>query len=920
MKLKKWCVSVLALLCFGFLFGGVMAFAEDAAPVYTKIESLEGHIEASSTYNDDSLAYELSKLANSGRGIWRAQWGYTSNPSADEWIQIDLQETKTIGKVVLHNEEGKAYARKFVVFGSLDGQAWFELARYEGGDSDWSDDNTVELVFDAAQARYVKVSLREKGLDGTNYLVGMSEIEIFETDQPATAQQRPYTEIEADVIPDATLDGSDAALLTDGITADQTSTAPYWTGGWKSAAATDTDEIVFDAGEVISFGGISLFPRCATTSSSVPCSVSGFPRAFAIYSSVDGAEYTLVKGQEYSDYEADLSWNDFLFDRPVQARYVKFAVTERGVDAGGTSYLTQLAEAKAYRADFEVSLEYTLVKPQSAEASGSWDDGHAPENAYDGSYSTSWVAPWGYAAHRYADESITYDLGESKVIGRIDYHVSDVNVPNSFRVLVSEDGENWGVLFRQDSPQYAEGVLSVIFDSVSARFVKTEVYEKGANGSNYLAGFTEIEVYETDEEEAYAAVEYLTELTGQASVAVTSTQDPNTPDKLTNGLTANTNAQSDYWMTTPSASAEVDGSATATGFDGFYFSFAEVTEVDSLWLFPRFDGVPGSAIGFPADFSVVYSQNGQEWYEIASYTDYQVQAGWNEFRFPGRVSAKYIGVYVRERGMNGDLYTIEMAEAKLFRAQGDRSAMTGDLILDSSRITVTPYEPADFIYTWQEFSLDLSQHFSYSLPGELEYTVESGGGAIEMRDGVPCYVLTPETTGSVAVKISAHPEGKTAPSASLEFTLTVSTQDDPDVIARSFAPDMVYAVGVTFRVNVEELFVYEGSGTLVYTAQNGSVESVGEVTYFVFTPSAAGEIELSVTAQVDGREDKKATSTFTLTVTEAPAAEPEQPPVYGPAEPEGGCNSSLAGGALAASAVLLGAAAAAIALIRRKKI
>lgn len=907
MKTKKLLFSTLALFGLGCLAGGAFSLSAKAAtaPTYTKLGSLEGKITASSTLGDN-LVWELSKLANEGRGCWSAQWGYTTNPSADEWIRIELPEIKTIGKIALHNEAGNSYARKFVVFGSLNGDSWFELSRYEDGDSDWVDDKTVELEFAAAEVRYIKISLREKGLNGSNYLVSMSNIEVFETNQTASDIVKGYTEIETGITADATLDGSSLECLWDGISADQTSNAPYWTGGWKSAAATDTDELIFDAGEVVNFGGISLFPRCATASSSVACSVYGFPEAFSIYASADGENYTLVSGQTYSGYSAELSWNDFFFAKPVSARYVKFSVTKRG-SAGG-AYLTQLAEAKAWRADFEAGTQYTFLQPETVTSSGSWTGDTAADKACDGNLATSWVAPWGYSSHKYANEYICYDLGASRLLGRIELFVGDVNVPAAFRISVSEDGETYGVLLREDSAEYDGKLYTATFDSVNARFVKVEVFEKGLNGANYLAGFSEIKCYETDDAEALGSVDYFEDVTDSViGTKVTATTEPNAADKLLDGITANTNAVSNYWMSDIAGSATVDGSGRETGFDGFYFKLEKETKLDAVWLFPRFDGAPGSAIGFPVDFSFVYSSNGAEWYEAYSCENYAVKPGWNEFVFPGTVTAQYIGVYVKERGKNGELYTIELAEAKIFKATAERAALNGALILDSSEMIVTEYRPAEVNYTYEQFKLRLSEHFAYSLPGELQYTLIKGGGAIEQLEGEWYYILTPEAKGNVEVEISCKPAHKDNPTATLSFTLNVISKEDPDVIVKPYHPGLTYSVGVTLRVDLRELFVYEGADKLVYGTDKGRIEEIEGGSYLVYTQEEAGEITISVTAMPEGKEGKKATNAFVLPVTAKPAPSPEQPPVYGPTE--AGCGSFIGGGAYISAAALCGVAA-----------
>ena len=170
-------------------------------------------------------------------------------------------------------------------------------------------------------------------------------------------------------------------------------------------------------------------------------------------------------------------------------------------------------------------------------------------------------------------------------------------------------------------------------------------------------------------------------------------------------------------------------------------------------------------------------------------------------------------------------------------------------------------------------------------------------------------------SGSEDIRIRARPTGKTDPTARLDFTLTISTKDDPDVIARPWSTDMHYAAGVTFRLDLEQLFVYEGTADLVYTADVGAIEEVGDKTYLVFTPAEPGETVLTVTATVEGREDKTASNTVTVTAVAAPEAEPEQPPVYGPVKSS--CVSSLGGSSLFAAAAAL---AAGLIAIRRKRV
>ena len=196
----------------------------------------------------------------------------------------------------------------------------------------------------------------------------------------------------------------------------------------------------------------------------------------------------------------------------------------------------------------------------------------------------------------------------------------------------------------------------------------------------------------------------------------------------------------------------------------------------------------------------------------------------------------------------------------------------------------------------------------------------AGAGEVEQRDGVWYYVFTPVEKGVTEVTITGTPQGKTTPKGELKFSLNAVVKENPDVIVRNYTPDMEYSVGVSFRVDVAELFVYEGKEKLVYGTDRGKLETQNGKTYLVFTASQAGEVTVSVTAMPEGKEDKKVTNAIRLLFKAAPEKPGEQPPVYGPPEEQpsesSGCNSRVGGSAIG-FAVL--AAGAAVICLRRKK-
>lgn len=911
MEKRRKGTLISALVCLCMLLVMAAGAAVRAETVYTRIAYAESGISVSSILSDptgDLRTWEISKLANSGRGDMVFQWGWTVNPSTDEWVQIDLGEEKNVGKVALHNEAKNGIPGEFALWSSKDGSSWTELDRYRTASTDWQTESGAyeyAVEFEPVATRYLKVRIYEKGLADGAWLVKLSNIEVYESDQPA--REAVYlTEQECSITVSGSLDSAhDKAALQDGQAADNSAgNTPFWSGDWQNGAKTDSDWLVFDAGEELTLGMVSLFPRVTTSDNSVPGHVYGFPTAFHFEYSTDGQLWKSVKDAAYTEYEANLSWNDFAFSRPVTARYIRLTVTERGLD--GSSYLTQFSEAKLYRSSYVAPpLAYEKLTATSATASGSFTDSEGPEKAIDGRSDTRWTAPWGFAEHKFSDEWIMLDLGSDQIVGKVSLLVGANRQPKALRILGSRDGAAWSVLYDDRACAYEGSGLEAVFDSQLLRYVRVEIFEKGMDGANYLSALNEIEVYGTNESEP--AVEPVTySQIAPMGAAVSSEFGGNGAEKLFDGVTANKTASSNHWMTTPSDAAAVDGSGSPVGFDGFYYVLGEsAVSVDRLSLFPRFDGQPGAAIGFPENFRIVYSLDGQIWYQVpgAEYTDYQVQAGWNDFFFAERVSAKYLGVMVEKRGRDGELYTIELSEARAFQSSEQRAAaQPGQPVLDASTLTVQDFTPALTYYTHEQFRLKLSECFTYSLDAELEFHAGEYGEIVEDM-GERYYVFTPTAKGEYAIEISCNPVGKPQKTAKLTFTLTAVSKEDPDVILLPFEAAEEYAVGVTFRVELSRLFLYEGTAKLVYSASAGEIVTENGVDYLICRAETAGEVEIKVTAHPEGRPEKAAEAAFTLTVVEIPFTVQPQPPIYG--RDSSGCASASAGASLLALGFVL---------------
>ena len=113
-------------------------------------------------------------------------------------------------------------------------------------------------------------------------------------------------------------------------------------------------------------------------------------------------------------------------------------------------------------------------------------------------------------------------------------------------------------------------------------------------------------------------------------------------------------------------------------------------------------------------------------------------------------------------------------------------------------------------------------------------------------------------------------------------------------------------MGVTFRVELSRLFLYEGTAKLAYSASTGEIVTENGVDYLIYRAETAGDVEIKVTAHPEGRPEKAAEAAFTLAVVESPFTVQPQPPIYG--HDSSGCASASAGASLfALGFVLIGA-------------
>lgn len=106
---------------------------------------------ASSTEFSLLTSYAPGRAVDGDRGTrWASHW------NDDQWLRLDLGESRRIGRVTLDWE--RAYARAYRIEVSADGNAWRTVWVTDSGDG-----GLDTAVFDPTDARYVRVVGVQRG-------------------------------------------------------------------------------------------------------------------------------------------------------------------------------------------------------------------------------------------------------------------------------------------------------------------------------------------------------------------------------------------------------------------------------------------------------------------------------------------------------------------------------------------------------------------------------------------------------------------------------------------------------------------------------------------------------------------------------------------------------------------------------------
>ncbi len=395
---------------------------------------------------------------------------WSSNPhsssSNNEWICVDTGGNKAIKRITLTPRQYAlmCYPAGFTIQVSKDGTNWYN-ADYEF-DTYALRDDCVRNVYTFRKplwGRYVRVNATSINCDeNNNYYFQLAEINIEEI---------PYA------LTSSTYSWYDATNALDA------SSTTFWNANTSSASCTEW--LCVDQGISTTVTGIRLDPRDADQT----C----FPVDFKFQYSSDGANWSDVPGQSYTNYTAPPNrTQSFKFGSPINTRFIRLYVTKVRL-AGNGYYYCQISEIYV---DSDLKCSATASSSISGWAAG---------NAVDGNRSYCWSSN----AHSTANstEWICVDLGETKGVSGIKLAPRPgYCFPADFSVEYSNYGNIWTIVpgqvyhdyYNASNPSTGETQIQILqFSSVvNARYIRITATKlrQDDSGVNYHFQLGEIYV------------------------------------------------------------------------------------------------------------------------------------------------------------------------------------------------------------------------------------------------------------------------------------------------------------------------------------------------------------------------------------------------------------------------------------------
>lgn len=399
---------------------------------------------------------------------------------------------------------GKAagFPRDFTISTSVDGDAW-DVKVTETDYAAPAIRARVEFVFDAADARYVKIDVSELGncerLSINKYNLALSEV----------------------IVGLAGTKNSDLGNVrhldmgTNLMTAQNTHIGYYGKSGNFNNHENDTDKLFdgdystygsnngLDASWMVFGGGDMLSATLTTLDKTVSVGAVKLvssadivkTTSFEVQISTDGSTWTSVLSKENYDW-SKVDYEQVFTFNPAPARYVRVLANVVEVTASNTCPM-QFAEMALYR-PADVASGAVVTAPNNEVPGSGWGYELLANGKFDGNY-TSKAA----ATATSLDAPITLDLNESKSIAGVRLYPrysggKPVHYVTAARFSVSTDGQQYKTVMELSNitPPDSGAQLFVFPEAVDARYVRIEpLTGSGAsNDSGYRFQLSEIEV------------------------------------------------------------------------------------------------------------------------------------------------------------------------------------------------------------------------------------------------------------------------------------------------------------------------------------------------------------------------------------------------------------------------------------------
>ena len=517
-----------------YINDGYVSFSNCSATITNNVFPLKvQQTTASSTENDNP---DLAPDKAVDNNLW-TRW--SSAHSDDQWICLDFGETIEFNKIFLHWET--ACGKSYKIQTSDDNQYWTDIFSTANGKG-----NTEELKFNNKNARYVRMYGIERE---TGYGYSLYEFEVYSTGATANASSFEWEDLEASNAIDGDMytrwssDFSDSQWINIDLHKQTTINGIklYWEYAYGkhyeiqtsdddtnwTTIYTETnsdggeDEMFFDnvttryvrmygieRGTQFGFSLLELevyYPDPTANASSYegaglePANVidgdmytrwsSDFSDSQWIYIDFKNSttfnyvkliwEYAYGKHYNiqisdnandwatiYTETNSDGGDDEILLLKEYNARYVRMNGVERGTEFGYSLF------------EFEVNCLDRTANASSFE----WED-LDPANAIDGDMSTRWSSDFS------DPQWISIDFQKPATFNYIQLHW-EFAYGKQYEIQISDDDTNWTTVYTETNSD--GGIDEILFDNVSARYVRMYGIEKG---TQYGYSLYEFEVY-----------------------------------------------------------------------------------------------------------------------------------------------------------------------------------------------------------------------------------------------------------------------------------------------------------------------------------------------------------------------------------------------------------------------------------------